>query len=204
MNPNIRNIIFDWGGVLIDVTMDRFIENCKKYGIKLFSSEITSTHKAGFFQEYELGNIGTEDMRNELRQRASVDLSDSEIDRLWNSMIEDIPANKLRLLENLKEKYNLFLLSNTNKLHWESASDSVFRYNGLGKDDFFRNIFLSYEMHLAKPDSMFFKTALEKTKLKPDETLFIDDSLINCEAARSLGIHAAHYTIGEDLSQIFK
>lgn len=204
MNPNIKNIVFDWGGVLIEVTMNRFVENCKNHGIDLFTDEITSTHKIGFFLEYELGNISTDEMRNEMRRRASGELSDSEIDSIWNSMIEDIPAEKLRLLMSLKENYNLYLLSNTNELHWEGSSDRVFSYNGLGKNDFFKKIFLSHEMHLAKPDAAIFNKVLEEACLKAEETLFIDDSLVNCQAAESVGIHSAHYIPGEDLSQIFK
>lgn len=204
MNPNIKNIVFDWGGVLIDVTMNRFVENCKNNGIDLFSGEITSTHKIGFFLEYELGNINTDEMRNEMRKRASGELSDSEIDIIWNSMIEDIPAEKLRLLMSLKENYNLYLLSNTNELHWDSFSDKVFNYNGLGKNDFFKNIFLSHEMHLAKPDTEIFRSVLKEAGINAGETLFIDDSLVNCQAAESVGIHSAHYIPGEDLSQIFK
>lgn len=204
MNPNIKNIIFDWGGVLIDVTMKRFVTTCKEYGISFDDGEISSTHKAGFFQEYELGNISTEDLRNELRKRASKDLSDQDIDYIWNTMIEDVPKDKLQLLESLRTRYNVYLLSNTNALHWESASDAVFCFNGLGKNDFFKKIFLSYEMHLAKPDTEIFTCMLKEAGLKPEETLFVDDSMTNCKAAESVGINVAHYTPGESLQEIFK
>ena len=114
MDSKIKNIIFDWGGVLIDVTLDRFLAECKAVGICFEDKEITGTHKTGFFLEYELGNISDDDARNELRRRANKDISDAEIDRIWNTMIDRIPEEKLELLFRLKEKYNLYILSNTN------------------------------------------------------------------------------------------
>ena len=204
MDSNIRNIIFDWGGVLIDVSMSRFLENCAARGILFEDGEITSTHKAGFFLDYETGFLSNEELREEIRRRSSCHLSDSDIDGIWNTMRGSVPEEKLRLLDSLRGKYNLYLLSNTNPLHWESASPVVFSYNGLGVDDFFRKVFLSYEMHVAKPDSRIFTMALEEAGLRPEESLFIDDSLVNCRAAESVGMKAAHYVPGEDLASIFK
>ena len=192
MNSKIKNIIFDWGGVLIDVTLDRFL------------AEITGTHKTGFFLEYELGNISDDDARNELRRRAGKDISDAEIDCIWNTMIERIPEEKLELLCKLKDKYNLYILSNTNAIHWNNVAPEVFSYKGLGIDDFFKKVFLSHEMHLAKPDTAIYLKALSEAGIKAEETMFIDDSKLNCDAAQSVGINAVHYIPGEDLSLIFK
>ena len=138
MNSKIKNIIFDWGGVLIDVTLDRFLAECKAAGISFEDKEITKTHKTGFFLEYELGNISDDDARNELRRRAGKDISDAEIDRIWNTMIDSIPEEKLELLYRLKDKYNLYILSNTNAIHWDNVAPEVFSYKGLGIDDFFK------------------------------------------------------------------
>ena len=200
----IKNIIFDWGGVLIDVTLDRFLAECKAAGISFEDKEITKTHKTGFFLEYELGNISDDDARNELRRRAGKDISDAEIDRIWNTMIDSIPEEKLELLCRLKDKYNLYILSNTNAIHWDNVAPEVFSYKGLGIDDFFKRVFLSHEMHLAKPDTAIYQKALSEAGIKAEETMFIDDSKVNCDAAQSVGINAVHYIPGEDLSLIFK
>lgn len=204
MNSKIKNIIFDWGGVLIDVTLDRFLAECKVAGISFEDKEITKTHKTGFFLEYELGNISDDDARNELRRRAGKDISDAEIDRIWNTMIDSIPEEKLELLYRLKDKYNLYILSNTNAIHWDNVAPEVFSYKGLGIDDFFKKVFLSHEMHLAKPDTAIYLKALSEAGIKAEETMFIDDSKLNCDAAQSVGINAVHYIPGEDLSLIFK
>ena len=192
MNSKIKNIIFDWGGVLIDVTLDRFLAECKAAGISFEDKEITGTHKTGVFLEYELGNISDDDARNELRRRAGKDISDAEIDRIWNTMIDNIPEEKLELLYRLKDKYNLYILSNTNAIHWDNVAD------------FFKKVFLSHEMHLAKPDTAIYLKALSEAGIKAEETMFIDDSKLNCDAAQSVGINAVHYIPGEDLSLIFK
>ena len=191
MNSKIRNIIFDWGGVLIDVTLNRFLTECKAAGICFEDKEITGTHKTGFFLEYELGNISDDDARNELRRRAGKDISDTEIDRIWNTMIDSIPEEKLELLYRLKDKYNLYILSNTNAIHWDNVAPKVFSYKGLGIDDFFKKVFL-------------YLKALSEAGLKAEETMFIDDSKLNCDAAQSVGIDTVHYIPGEDLSLIFK
>lgn len=204
MNSNIKNIIFDWGGVLIDVTMDKFMAECNAAGISFRENEITGTHKAGFFLEYELGKISDDELRNELRRRAGRDITDSELNRIWNTMIEKVPEEKLELLYELRNKYNLYILSNTNGIHWDNVAPEVFRYKGLGINDFFKQVFLSHKMHLAKPDREIYIKALAEAGIKAEETLFIDDSLINCNAAQTVGINAVHYIPGEDLSKIFK
>ena len=80
----------------------------------------------------------------------------------------------------------------------------MFSYKGLGIDDFFKKVFLSHEMHLAKPDTAIYLKALSEAGLKAEETMFIDDSKLNCDAAQSVGINTVHYIPGEDLSLIFK
>ena len=204
MDSKIKNIIFDWGGVLIDVTLDRFLTECNAVGISFKENEITGTHKAGFFLEYELGKISDEELRNELRSRAGRNIPDAELDRIWNTMIERVPEEKLELLCRLKDKYNLYILSNTNAIHWDNVAPEVFSYKGLGIDDFFKKVFLSHEMHLAKPDTAIYLKALSEAGLKAEETMFIDDSKLNCDAAQSVGINTVHYIPGEDLSLIFK
>lgn len=111
---------------------------------------------------------------------------------------EGIPEYKLELLLTLRKKYRLYLLSNTNDLHWNVCIPK-FEYRGLRVGDFFTHVFLSYQMHQAKPDIVIFQTVLKEAKLLPEETLFIDDSLENCRAAASLGINVFHYVPGDDL-----
>ena len=104
----------------------------------------------------------------------------------------------------LRGKYMVYLLSNTNSIHWDYVCNNAFNYRGFRVNDYFEETFLSFEMHLAKPDKAIFEKVLHEANLLPEETLFIDDSEANCKAAEELGIHAHHYHIGEDLSKIFE
>ncbi|WP_289090630.1 hypothetical protein [uncultured Bacteroides sp.] len=123
MRNNIRNLIFDLGNVLIDVTMTDFKEACQEAGIKFTDEEVNSTHKAGFFLDFELGKITEKDFRNEIRKRSVSPLKDNEIDLIWNRMLDSIPEKKLNFLFKIKNQYKLYLLSNTNSIHWNTFSN---------------------------------------------------------------------------------
>ena len=202
MERNIKNIIFDWGGVLIDLDMDGCVKAFDEIGIKDLYHLLTKAEEANIFKTYELGNCTTEEFHKEIRKIANQPISNEQIDYVWNAMVKTVPEDKLRLLAELRKQYSIYLLSNTNKLHWEYASAKVFRYGNLERDDFFKKVFLSYQMHLAKPDPEIFRTALREANLNPEETLFIDDSLVNCEAAASVHLQTAHYIPGTDLKSV--
>ena len=202
MKATIKNIIFDWGGVLIDLDMDNCVKAFNEIGINNFQHLITSAEDTGIFKSYELGNCTTEEFRKGIRELADRAITDAEIDYVWNAMVKTVPTEKLRLLSELRNDYSIFLLSNTNELHWKHASTTAFQYQGLERDDFFKAIFLSFQMHLAKPDPEIFRTAIREANLIPEETLVIDDSLANCKAAASVNLHTAHYIPGTDLRAI--
>ena len=103
--------------------------------------------------------------------------TDEEIDFIWNSMLGKVPLYKLELLVSLKRKYNLYLLSNTNSIHWNRYSGTVFSYNGLNVNDIFDGVYLSYMLHSSKPDERIFKMVIEDSGIDVNETLFVDDSL---------------------------
>lgn len=196
----IKNLIFDWGNVLIDVSMERFAKSCKDFGIRFTDDEVNSTHKGGFFLEYEKGNISNGKFRDEIRARAAIILSDEEIDSIWNKMLGEIPIEKLQFLYMLKDRYDLYLLSNTNSIHWNTFSKKCFDYRGLKAGDFFKGIYLSYQLHTAKPESAIFCKAVEDAGINVSETLFIDDSVSNCMTAQSLGMNVLHYKPDNDLA----
>lgn len=196
----IKNLIFDWGNVLIDVSMERFTKSCKDFGIRLTDDEVNSTHKGGFFGEYEKGNISDDNFRDEIRARTAIILSDEEIDSIWNRMLGEIPIDKLQFLYMLKDKYDLYLLSNTNSIHWNTFSKRCFDYRGLKVGDFFKGIYLSYRLHTAKPESAIFCKAVEDAGINVSETLFIDDSISNCVIAKYLGMSVLRYDPNNDLT----
>lgn len=199
MNPTIHNLIFDLGGVLYDLDIDGCMQAFEQAGATDVRRLVSSTDKAGVFQAYETGEISTSRFREELRRLVTVPLTDEAIDRMWNSMLVRLPQQKLDLLRELGKRYDIYLLSNTNELHWEYVVQQAFTAKGQQVSDFFRQVFLSFRMKQAKPDPAIFLNALQTAGLKAEETLFIDDSPVNCRAAESVGMRSVHYTPGQDL-----
>ena len=204
MDKNIKNIVFDLGGVLVDLDFKAAINGLQQAGFANVKEQLQTLHQGGIFQKFELGEMSADEFRTAIRENSTVELTDEEVDKLWNAMLLEIPREKLELILDLRGKYMVYLLSNTNSIHWDYVCKNAFNYRGFRVKDYFEETFLSYEMHLAKPDKAIFEKVLQDANLLPEETLFIDDSEANCKAAEEVGIHAHHYHIGDDLSKVFE
>ena len=200
----IKNLIVDFGGVLIDLDRQRCLENFRKLGLPDVEHTLDLYHQQDFFQQYEKGLISSADFRNVIREKIGKDVADARIDAAWNSFLVSIPTYKLDLLLALRKDYVVYLLSNTNEIHWEWSCEHAFPYKAFRVEDYFEHIFLSYEMKMAKPDEEIFRKVLDDAGLDPKETFFIDDSEANCLTARSLGISTYTPKAGEDWGHLFK
>ena len=203
MDKKIRNIVFDLGGVLVDLDFKAAINGLQEAGFANVKEQLLAFDRGGIFQKFEVGEITADEFRTAIRENSTVTLTDEEVDALWNLMLLEIPREKLELILELRGKYMVYLLSNTNSIHWDYVCKNAFNYRGFRVEDYFEETFLSYEMHLAKPDKAIFEKVLSDANLLPEETLFIDDSEANCKAAQEVGIHAHHYHVGDDLKEIF-
>ena len=204
MDKKVRNIIFDLGGVLVDLDFKAAINGLQEAGFANVKEQLLAFDRGGIFQKFELGEMTADEFRAAIRENSTVELTDNEVDTLWNLMLLEVPREKLELILELRGKYMVYLLSNTNSIHWDYVCKNAFNYRGFRVEDYFEETFLSYEMHLAKPDKAIFEKVLHDANLLPEETLFIDDSEANCKAAQEVGIHAHHYHVGDDLKEIFK
>lgn len=200
----IKNLIVDFGGVLIDLDRQRCLENFRELGLPDVEHTLDLYHQQDFFQQYERGLISSADFRNVIREKIGRDVADARIDAAWNSFLVSIPTYKLDLLLALRKDYVVYLLSNTNEIHWEWSCEHAFPYKAFRVEDYFEHIFLSYEMKMAKPDEEIFRKVLDDAGLDPKETFFIDDSETNCLTARSLGISTYTPKAGEDWGHLFK
>jgi FMN phosphatase YigB (HAD superfamily) len=188
MEHKIENIIFDFGGVLVDLDKKRCIEAFAHLG---FDAEpFVGTHtKDGLFARLEMGEITPERFCDEIcKHSTKADILPDSVVYAWNLMLVGIPPERLDALLRLRERYIVYLLSNTNAIHWEMACRLMFPYHGFGVNNYFEQIFLSYKMHLMKPDPQIFETLIKQTVINQSTTLFIDDSEENCNAARSFGL----------------
>lgn len=204
MESKIKNLIIDLGVVLLDLDSERCYNKFREYGITNIDKLVGSSYKAGIFNELEKGLITAETFRAELRHLTGKALTDQQIDTAWNSFLMDIPAYKLDLLLQLREKYMVYLLSNTNAIHWEWIKKHSFEYKGFRVEDFFEKLYLSFEMKMVKPDKEIFLTLLEDANLNPSETFLIDDAKENCFMAKSLGIESYSPKPKEDWRHLFR
>jgi len=198
----IKNIIFDLGGVLVDIDPDM----TAKAFARLSNTnvvDIMELHKSqNFFIDYEKGLIDDATFRNNIRQFLNKDLSDEIIDNAWTAMLLVFPDPKIRLLKKAREKYRTFLLSNTNNIH-RVKFEKTFR-NTAHSDfyEYFENVHYSYEMHMRKPDREIFLKVMEVNNLIPQETLLIDDSLPNIDMASTLGMETKHVEINQRIIEL--
>lgn len=203
-NQHIRNLIIDFGGVLIDLDRQRCIENFRRIGLEHVEHLLNECHQQGFFLQHERGEITSDEFRSRIRQFIRRPVSDQEINEAWNSFLVTIPTGKLDLLLELRKHYTVYLLSNTNYIHWQWACQHAFRYKSYRVEDYFDRIFLSYEMKTAKPSPDIFQRLIAETGLRPEETLFIDDSAENCRVGASFGLSTYTPKAGEDWSHLFQ
>ena len=184
----IKNIIFDWGGVLIHLDKRRCTEAFSQLGIAV-DDELTNPYgQRADLMDFEKGLMTVSEFHDTVRRVYGAQLTDEQIDEAWNALLLDIPNYKLDKLLELKQHYHLYLLSNTNALHWEEGRKR-FDYKGYKAEDFFDQIFLSNEIHELKPSSEAFLEVVRLASIKPEETLFVDDLQASCDAAAVLGFH---------------
>lgn len=202
-SKGIRNLLIDFGGVLIDLDRQKCIDNFKKLGFENVEELLNIYHQQGLFLQFEKGLITPSDFRDGIRDMMKKDVSDRQIDSAWNSFLVEIPRYKLELLLKLREKYVVYLLSNTNPIHWKWACKNAFPYRTFQVENFFERTYLSFEMKMAKPDPSIFEHVISDAGIEASETLFIDDSLENCQVAQQLGINTYTPKAGEDWGHLF-
>lgn len=201
----IKNLIIDFGGVIINLTRNRCIEAFESLGVQDIREQIVNNYQhKDLFMQVEIGSITTAGFRDGIRRLSGQALTDEQIDNAWIAMLDDVPDYKLNLLLDLRKHYNTMLLSNTNEIHWEWSERTCFSYKGHHVSDFFNRIYLSYKLHMLKPNADIFEYVLQDAGIKPEETLFIDDATPNCRTAESLGLHTYTPEPREDWSFLFK
>lgn len=198
MKRGIKNIIFDLGGILVGLNKQRSVQAFQQIGAANVAKYVEEHLTADLFLEIETGKMDTAEFCNEVRSMAQCSAKDEEIIWAWNQLLTGIPNKKKQQLIQLKQRHRLFLLSNTNKMHWQKCTKDFFPYLEYTANSYFEKVYLSYEMHLSKPHSNIFTSVLETSKLLPAETLFIDDSLENCQSAANLGIEVLHDATGNN------
>ncbi|MGX1929141.1 HAD family hydrolase [Flagellimonas sp. 2504JD4-2] len=195
----IKNIIFDFGDIFIDLDKPATARAMEKFGFEQLTPELDI-----LFKDYEKGLISSPKFLEEV-SRFFPNVSQKELVDAWNAVLKDFPDSRLEFVEKLAREgnYRLFLLSNTNDIHIEYVKEVM----GSEKFNRFKNSFetfhLSYEMGMRKPDAEIFEFVLNADNLTASETLFIDDTKENTDAASTLGIQVWNLQVGqEDITEL--
>lgn len=184
----VKNIIFDMGGVLVDVHRERAIREFKKIGVSDADQLIDSYHHKGLFLDIENGDIDTEEFCRLLSKHAGKNIAGQDIEQAWQSIVSDPPIYKLDYLTELRKKFSLYMLSNNNPILMDSwAFTNSFSPAGHPVTDYFDKLYLSYQMKCTKPGTLIFEKMIQDSGIDPAESLFIDDGPHNIETARILG-----------------
>jgi len=199
----IKNIIFDLGGVILNVDYDKTSKAFKEIGVTNFDEIYSQAKQNQVFNSLETGELSPDGFRKYIKEIVPK-LSDEDIDKAWNSMLLDLPSARIETIKSLKNKYRLFLLSNTNTIHINafrkiiaaSFSENIF-------ETLFEKQYYSSEIGLRKPNAGCFQYVLKENGLEASETLFVDDSIQHIKGASSLGVRVYHLLPGDDITDLF-
>jgi len=198
---HIKNIIFDLGGVIINLDTQKTASEMKKLGFADFEKSYTLLSQTDIFDLLEKGLISPSQFRFEIQKQLPKSVSDQELDVAWSAMLLDFPAKRIELIQSLKNKYRTFLLSNTNKIHYDNYNTDFISVYGCQLNDIFEKAYYSFDLGMRKPEADIYQFVLKQSHLNPKETLFIDDSEANIRTANALGIQTLWIDVknGEEL-----
>lgn len=203
--PKIKNIIFDLGGVIINLDIPKTIAEFNKLSVKPFESIYTQLQQTPVFDLFDKGLITEQDFFNSLKTAINSDPGDDEMIAAWDAMLLDFPAQRLELLKQLSTRYRLFLLSNTNETHIRSFEARLRRDHGYPNlEPFFEKVYYSCRMGMRKPDTEIFEYVLNENKLVAEKTLFIDDTIHHVEGALKTGIQAHLLAKGKEAQELLR
>lgn len=183
----IKNLIFDFGGVIVDISRSEAVRRFEAIGIGNAEELLDKYHQKGIFLEVEEGKIDAGEFCRKLSDIAGKEISFEESKWAWLGFVVGVPLYRLNHLSELKQKYNLFILSNTNPFIMSWARSAEFTSEGKPLDDYFHKLYLSYRIGVVKPQKEIFEYVIKDASLLPSETLFIDDGDANIEMGAALG-----------------
>lgn len=194
----IKNIIFDFGGVLVDLKPQACLDAFAALGLPQVADYLTPYGHQGPFGKVENGDIDLQQFRDEIRETFKVELTDQQIEEAWGAFLLHTPLNKIQMVHELAKTYRVFLLSNTNPIHIRKLDE--FDEAGYPVSECFEKRYLSYEIGLSKPGRAIFEYVMNDAGMVPEETLLVDDAPANCRTAAELGMRTYQPAPFEDFT----
>lgn len=195
----VKNIIFDLGGVILNIDYLLTIKGFEELGVETFEAVFSQQKQSKFTDAFETGEISEIQFYEKLKEVTGVEFSFESYREAWNAMLLDLPEERLKLLRELSGKFRLFLLSNTNETHYKEFITKVEQ----DFDSIFEKVYYSHFFGKRKPNKDSFLSILEENELMVEETLFIDDSIQHIESAREIGMKSI-YLKGKDILEELK
>ena len=199
---NCKAIIFDLGGVILNIDYKLTIDAFKKLGIENATSFYGKKVQHPIFDKIEVGEVRPKAFL-EFLQKESHKASLKKVENAWNAMLLDLPQKRLKFLKKLKNNYITFLLSNTNEIHINAFKRTLGNEKWVDFTSLFDKIYLSHEIGYRKPNKEAFQIILKENDLQTREVYFIDDSLQHIKAAENLGINCHYLQETEDITEVF-
>ena len=199
---NIDNIIFDLGNVILNIDYQNTIDAFEKIGVPDASIFYSKSSQLNIFNQLETGRISKQNFILEI-QKFAHKASATQIINAWNAILQDLPNERLEILKNIKDKFSIFLLSNTNTIHIEKIIDKLGEKKYEEFYNLFDKVYYSHEVKLRKPNADIFKLVIKENCLSIKNTLFIDDSIQHIESAKKIGLKTYHLDGNETLESIF-
>ncbi len=199
----IRNIILDLGGVILDLDVQRTIHAFHDLGFPKLESADIILSEYPFFLDFEIGKISPEEFVNNIIGVSGDHVTREDVLKAWNSMILGFRSEVISRLMELRQKYRLFLLSNTNAIHEILYNEQLNRKHGIPNlDRIFEKVYYSHMLKMRKPDLEIFRYVLRDARLIPEQSLYIDDTSVHVDAAGSLGIRTYHLEFPEQITDV--
>jgi HAD superfamily hydrolase (TIGR01509 family) len=199
---NVKNIIFDLGGVIMEIDVKQTLNAFSELGLKNIHEMFGHGFAASFFSDHESGKISDEVFLGEIKKLLKGEISDEAVVTAWNALLLCFPPDRIALLRDLKSRYRLFLFSNTNAIHQKKFRE-IYRKSFPGElEDHFEKAYYSHLLGHRKPDIAGFKQIIRENALDPKQTLFVDDALMNVEGAIKAGLRGLYLPPGFYITDI--
>jgi putative hydrolase of the HAD superfamily len=204
MKINFDAIIFDLGGVILNINYQKTIEAFKNLGIQNFDALYTQAQQNHLFDKLETGKINEVEFYNGINDLVSIELTSQEILTAWNAMLLDLPEHRVSFLPHIAKSTPIYLLSNTNSIHLTALQNTIGTAYGQKSllEDLFVETFYSHQIGTRKPHAEAFEIIINKCGLNPEKTLFIDDSEQHIVGAKKVGLQT-HHLINQDITTLF-
>lgn len=200
-----KNVIFDFGGVILNIDYQRTVDAFKLIGLPDFDTFYSQLSQSNLFDDFEMGKISPSLFREKLRNKINYPITDEEIDKAWNAMLMDLPVERIDFLDGLSKHKRIFLLSNTNAIHEKEFTEYIKKQYGTNVlESVFEKIYFSHNLGLRKPQKEIFDLVLRENNLVPQETLFIDDSPQHVHGGKASALNSILLEKNKSILDLFK